>query len=141
MAYTNGDSTWDKRHIILFDGACNLCSGWVNFLLKKTAKVDFYFCAVQSESGKKYLRELRMPTDTFDTMVYLCRGRALYKSDALLTVLAQLSWPWRILSVMKLLPQSIRDWLYDRLAKNRYAIAGKRCSCYRPEEHQKNRFI
>lgn len=135
------NSANDKRHIILFDGVCNLCSGCVKFLLKREASVDFYFCAVQSESGQKLLLELNMPMDRFDTMVYLRSGVALYKSDALLAVMAQLSIPWRIFSVLKRLSQPLRDWFYDRLAQHRYALVGKRSCCYLPEDKERQRFI
>lgn len=141
ITYSKKHNSQEVQHIILFDGVCNLCSGWVYFLLKRSAAEEFYFCAVQSETGQKLLSELGLPTDRFDTMVYLKGGKPLYKSNALLGVVGQLSWPWRIACICKYLPEGIRDWIYDRLAQNRYAIAGKRDSCYLAEKHQRYRFI
>ncbi|TIX36150.1 MAG: DUF393 domain-containing protein, partial [Mesorhizobium sp.] len=40
-----------------------------------------------------------------------------------------------------LLPRPLRDWLYDRVAKNRYALFGRKESCEIPSAELKGRLI
>jgi predicted DCC family thiol-disulfide oxidoreductase YuxK len=38
------------------------------------------------------------------------------------------------------LPRAIRDWLYDRVARNRYRWFGRKESCELPDPAQRRRF-
>ncbi len=70
---TSPESITQHSHIILFDGVCNLCSGWVSFVYKRDVSERFKFVSVQSETGKQLLTWCGLPTDHFDTMVYTLR--------------------------------------------------------------------
>jgi hypothetical protein len=68
--------------VILFDGVCRLCNGWVRFLIKYDKHGLFRFCSAQSAEGQAILQWLGLPTDTFETML-LIEGETVYtKSDA-----------------------------------------------------------
>jgi predicted DCC family thiol-disulfide oxidoreductase YuxK len=82
-----------------------------------------------------------MPTDNFDTMLYVEGNRSFDKSDAFLTVVNKLGFPWRILYVFKIIPTGIRNWLYDRIALNRYSLFGKYDSCLIPTKENDDRFL
>jgi predicted DCC family thiol-disulfide oxidoreductase YuxK len=43
--------------------------------------------------------------------------------------------------VLLLLPRPWRDWLYERIAKNRYAIFGRKDSCDIPSAVTRERVI
>jgi predicted DCC family thiol-disulfide oxidoreductase YuxK len=60
-------------HIILFDGVCNLCSGWVSFVYKRDAAKRFKFVSVQSETGKQLLIWCGLPTDHILTPWYISK--------------------------------------------------------------------
>ncbi len=129
-------------HIILFDGVCNLCSGWVSFVYKRDVAKRFKFVSVQSETGNQLLIWCGLPTDHFDTMVYIENGHAYFKSDAFLQIVKWLCLPWPCLAFIGTpLPKSIRDWLYDRIALNRYYLFGKTASCMIPSDQLATRFL
>jgi len=130
-----------NSNIILFDGVCCLCSAWVHFVTERDRKQRFKFCQVQSEQGKALLKWCGLPVSTFDTMVYIESGKAHFRSTAFLKIISQLPPPWPILRLGWLLPRSLRDWFYDRIAQNRYRLFGRRSACMMPDENLRSRFL
>ncbi len=49
--------------VLLFDGACNLCEGVVNFVIRRDPRAHFRFAPLQSEVGQRLLREHALPTE------------------------------------------------------------------------------
>ena len=127
--------------VILFDGVCKLCSRWAKFLIRVDRTHQFKLASVQSPEGQAILKWYNMPLDHFETMVYV-EGETLYtQSSAFLNVMHALPFPWPVFSVFKLIPCSIRDWLYDRIALNRYTLFGRYDSCLLPNADHASRFL
>ena len=59
----------NNNQVILFDGVCNLCSGSVQFILKRDKEKKFLFASLQSSYGQTLLKQLDLPTDTFNSFV------------------------------------------------------------------------
>ena len=133
--------TYANERIVLFDGVCKLCNAWVRFLLKFDTRRRFKLCSVQSELGQTLLKILDMPTDRYETMVFLDKGRIRTQSDAFLGVLGQLPMPWPLLQFLYIVPGVVRNWVYDRIASNRYRWFGRRESCRIPDGSEKDRFM
>ena len=75
----------EEQQIVLFDGVCNLCSGGVQFILKRDRKDLFRFASLQSELGQQLLAERQIDPKTSDSMVLIQPGKAFYlRSDAAL---------------------------------------------------------
>jgi len=127
--------------VILFDGVCKLCNFWSQFIIKVDTKHRFKLCSVQSPEGQQILHYFDMPTDNFDTMLYVEGDQCFDKSDAFLNVVNKLGFPWRVLYVFKMLPKSIRNWFYDRIALNRYTLFGKFDTCILPSKENETRFL
>ena len=127
--------------VILFDGICKLCNAWSKFIIKYDNRQRFKLCSVQSPEGQSILAHFNMPTDYFDTMLYVEGNHYFDKSDAFLNVVNKLGFPWRILYVFKIIPTAIRNWLYDRIALNRYSLFGKYDSCMMPNKENDDRFL
>lgn len=127
--------------VILFDGVCKLCSAWARFLIKYDKKKVFKLATVQSPEGQAILEFYGLPRDTFQTMAFI-DGETLYtQSSAFLKVMRLLPFPWPMFSVFTLLPKKVRDWLYDRIALNRYALFGKYDTCLIPAADHEARFL
>ncbi len=121
-------------HLILFDGVCHLCSGWVQFVYQRDVDEMFSFVSVQSAAGQDLLRWCGLPIDRFDTMVYIDQGQPYYQSTAFLEIIKRLRQPWPLLRFFRYIPVVIRNWAYDRIALNRYILFGKYDVCMIPND-------
>lgn len=131
----------EKDQLILFDGVCKLCHGWSRFIIKYDRDHIFKLTTVQSPQGQAILEHFGMPTEHFDTMLYIENNHAYEKSTAFLKVVKKLPFPFKLLQVFYLFPKFIRDWCYDRIALNRYRIFGKYDSCLSPTADHDKRFL
>ncbi|WP_165995729.1 thiol-disulfide oxidoreductase DCC family protein [Bacillus sp. Cs-700] len=127
-------------NIILFDGVCNLCNGLVKFMFKYDKKAIFSFASLQSESAQILLKKAGL-TEVPDSVIVIKQGKALVKSEAVLSIIQQLEGWFKLLLVFRLFPRSIRDRLYDEIAKRRYKWFGKKESCMIPTKEQRKRFL
>lgn len=128
-------------NIILFDGVCNFCNFWVNFIIKRDTRRIFKFASLQSEAGTELAEGFSINEKDIDSVILIQNGKYFVKSEAALRIVKELSIPWKIFFYLKIIPLPIRDFLYDIIAKNRYVIFGKRDSCRIPSDEDKNRFI
>ena len=132
----------DHPKIILFDGVCNLCAAWVQFVVTRDKLEQFKFASVQSPEGQALLTWCGLPTTQFDTMVYIENGQAYFKTKAFFKIVAQFNRAWLVFAkVSQIMPVVIRDWLYDRIAQNRYHLFGKRDVCLIPSTGLSSRFL
>ncbi|WP_426492787.1 thiol-disulfide oxidoreductase DCC family protein [Hymenobacter sp. 102] len=133
----------DASAIILFDGVCNLCNGFVQFVIRHDAAGRFRFAALQSEAGQALLRQHRLPTPTEPDSVVLVMGdRAYMHSAAALRILRGLTGGWRWLAGLGLLvPRRLRDAVYRLIARHRYQWFGRQEACWMPTPELRARFL
>lgn len=126
------------HHIILFDAECVLCSAWADFMIKQDTHYQFKLVSVQSCIGQQLLTYCHLPTDHFETMVLLGNGQCYTESTAFLRIVQRLYSPYASLKYASVIPKTIRDFAYRRIALNRYRLFGKTQQCYRvtPETQQ-----
>lgn len=127
--------------VVLFDGVCRLCSAWARFLLRFDRECRFKLATVQSEEGQAILSFFGLPLDQYETMLLVEGNQVFGKSDGLLRIIKQLPFPWPILGCFRLIPRPVRDWVYDRVARNRYRLFGKRDVCVVPDKADEQRFL
>jgi predicted DCC family thiol-disulfide oxidoreductase YuxK len=126
--------------LILFDGVCVLCCWWVRFVIERDASARFRFVAIQSTYGSALATRLAVDVASPETNVAIINGHAYFKSDAMILVLAGLpGWSWS--RIFLLLPRRVRDWAYDRIARNRYRLFGRNESCLVPTSAIAARFV
>ncbi|KAF1054453.1 MAG: hypothetical protein GAK43_00886 [Stenotrophomonas maltophilia] len=131
----------DHPRIVLFDGVCRLCNGWSQFLLRHDRAERYRLCSVQSAPGQALLAWFGLPTDHFDTLVYIEDGKAYVRSEAILRILAGLPAPWNWARLLRGVPRIIRDPAYDLIARNRYRLFGRLDQCALPSAQTRARFI
>ncbi|MDE2422549.1 MAG: thiol-disulfide oxidoreductase DCC family protein [Gammaproteobacteria bacterium] len=130
-----------QQQVLLFDGVCKLCNGWSRFVIRYDKQQRFKLATVQSDAGQQILHHLGLPTDHFDTMVYLEHGQVYLKSTAFLKAIVHFPFPFRLLSVFIVLPLGFRDKMYDLIARNRYRIFGRYDACIVPNARDLQRFL
>jgi predicted DCC family thiol-disulfide oxidoreductase YuxK len=131
----------NKYLIVLFDGVCNFCNFWVNFLIERDKKDKFRFVALQSDRGQEFLKKYNLKTEDFDTFVLINGDKTYSKSTASLIVAQNLGGFWKLLYVFIIIPRPLRDFIYSIIAKNRYNLFGKRDVCRIPTEEEKGKFL
>jgi predicted DCC family thiol-disulfide oxidoreductase YuxK len=120
---------------------CNLCNNAVQFIIKHDTKKRFYFAALQSDFGQNLLQEHNLARENFSTIILLEKEKIHIKSSAALRLSRHLRFPFSLLYFLIIVPPFIRDFVYDLIAKNRYAWFGKKESCMIPTPDLKDRFI
>lgn len=127
--------------VVLFDAVCKLCHGWSRFLMRVDRRHAFKLATVQSPEGKAILEWAGLPTDHYDTLVLVEGDRVYVRSAAILRVLARLPLPWPLLVAGWIVPRPLRDWAYDRVARNRYRLFGRYDACVLPTPDHLARFL
>ncbi|MEO9474802.1 MAG: thiol-disulfide oxidoreductase DCC family protein [Cyclobacteriaceae bacterium] len=127
--------------VVLFDGVCNLCNFFVNFIIDHDRKNDFLFGSLQSKEAKRILLKYSQNTDQMKTVVYIEDGVIYTRSTAALSVLKKLGMPWSVFFVFMVIPRGFRDQIYDWISTNRYSWFGKRDACRVPTPELRQRFL
>ncbi|AYM88537.1 DCC1-like thiol-disulfide oxidoreductase family protein [Pseudoalteromonas agarivorans] len=125
-----------NQKIILFDAQCKLCSAWCNFIIS-----IFKLCSVQSPKGALLLTHFGFSTTQYASMVYLQNGKAYTQSHAFFEVVKQLGYPYKLATVFSVLPNTFNNWLYDKIALNRYTLFGKYQYCRIPNPEDAKHYL
>ena len=176
----------NSPHIILFDGQCNVCNRFVQFVIRRDPAGKFQFAPLQSEQAARALQaaafkatfsdqpvRVCVPTSStpptspptsstpltplqtsqktapqtsqqtapqtssptppqtsptppqLDSIMLICQGKVLLRSDAVLAIASGLRFPWPLLTIFRIVPRPIRDGAYRIFARNRYRWFGQ----------------
>jgi predicted DCC family thiol-disulfide oxidoreductase YuxK len=130
------------KKIILFDGVCNLCEASVQFVIKYDKKDVFRFVALQSDLGKELIKLIGLDNKNIDSVVLYEPGIAYYyKSTAALEIAKNLGGYFHLGTIFRLIPNGLRNLIYDYVAKNRYQWYGKKESCLIPTTEIQSKFL
>lgn len=127
--------------VVLFDGVCNVCNGWVDFLLRHDRRRRLRFASLQSPLGRVCNEAAGLPADDLDTMMLLDGGRLWTRSSAILRTLGMLGLPWSLAGVLFAFPAPLRDSSYGILVRNRYRWFGVSDTCRVPTPDERARFV
>ena len=127
--------------VILFDGVCNLCSGAVQFVIKRDKKKRFRFASLQSALGAEVMQQFNLPANELNSFILLENNQVYTSSTGALKVSKQLNGLWPLLYVFIIVPKFIRDAVYRFIANNRYKWFGKKETCWVPSKELAERFI
>jgi predicted DCC family thiol-disulfide oxidoreductase YuxK len=131
----------DKK-IILFDGVCNLCNGAVQFVIKRDKNEIFQFAPLQGAIGKNLASERNIDVGKVDSIILIEPGKAYYiKSEAVLKIGMELRNYGTISYVLNLITSTLRNIVYDFIAKNRYKWYGKKEVCMVPAPGLRTKFL
>ena len=133
-------------HLVLYDGVCGLCDRLLQFVLRHDHRAVFRFAPLQSATGRAMIA--RWGGDPQDlTSFYVVadfqteKEHAVTRSDAVLFVVRELGWPWKMVLSVGALPRPLRNRMYDAIARSRYRIFGRYEQCLIPTEEWRSRFV
>ena len=141
--------------ILLYDGVCGLCNGFVQFVLRRDRNALFRFAPLQGPLAIQILSRHGVEAGDLETVYVAVNfdpahvGRKvapdellLARSDAVHFVLMKLSAFWRMVAgVLKVIPRRLRDWGYRFIALHRYQLFGRYDTCPIPDAQTRNRFF
>ena len=129
--------------IVVFDSDCVLCAGLVRFILRVERTPTTRFVAARSAEGVALASAHGLTAADLDQTFLVVRGEAgLVRSDAALALAGDLRAPWCWVRALRVIPRPLRDWGYDRIARNRYRLFGRRPECALPAPGQQaHRFV
>ena len=131
-----------SQPVLFFDGACNLCNRFVQFVIRHDREKLFLFASLQSEAGKQMLETLKASGQKIpDSVILSFNDRYYLQSDAALQLLRLLGGSWKLLYGLMIVPRFIRNAVYDLIARNRYKWFGKRDACMVPTAELRARFL
>jgi len=116
--------------VLLFDGECGLCLRCVRLLLAKDRRGRLRFAPLQGEAAQRFLRERGLPTEDFDSVIFVLNWtkrltvEPLYRTDALLAAMQEAGGIWRAVTWLRVLPGTWRDGAYRWMARWRKRFFG-----------------
>ena len=130
-----------SRSVVLFDGVCNLCNGFVQFVIPRDPRGRFQFASLGSDGAARALGGVPGPGPGPETIVLIEDGEVFTRSTAALRIARRLTFPWPLAYGLILVPRPLRDLVYDAIARRRYRWFGCRESCMVPDPAFRNRFL
>lgn len=110
--------------IIYFDGDCNLCGRFVDFLLERDQAKILRFAPLQGETARA-----RLPSSYLErlgTVILESDGKFYVRSTAALKIVSRLGGVYVYVNLFRLIPRPLRDAVYRIIAKKRYLWFGRR---------------
>ncbi len=129
------------KYVILFDGVCNLCNTFVQFIIKHDKKDKFSFAPLQSNYAIETLKKSNLNTNQLQSVVFIANQRIYTKSNAALQIAKHLGGLWSLFGCLNIFPLKLRDAVYNYVAINRYKWFGKKQSCMVPTPNLQNKFL
>ncbi|WP_296665687.1 thiol-disulfide oxidoreductase DCC family protein [Demequina sp.] len=106
--------------IVIFDGDCGLCNGFVAWLLRHDPDGAFSIAGSDGPVGRAVLRAAGLGDAVAASSIVVWDGReGLLRTDALVGIAGGLPWPWRAAAAMRIVPRALRDRVYDAVAARR----------------------
>ena len=130
--------------VLLIDGVCTLCEGAVRFILdhEKGGAPPLQFGSLQDEAAKPLLSLSGLPEDYLEGVVLVGPHETLTGADAAIALMKRLRAPWPVLArVAQLVPRPLREWVYRRVAANRYRVFGTKDTCGLPTQAERRRML
>ena len=111
----------ENSPILLFDGECKFCNFWISFIKKRKANTQFSYFPLHSAEGEKLIEYHRV-NKSLDSVIVIKNNMVYTKSSAALAIVNELGGWWKLLKISYLIPKSIRDSIYDLVARNRHKL-------------------
>jgi predicted DCC family thiol-disulfide oxidoreductase YuxK len=139
------DSASPARQLVLFDGECGLCDRSVQALLRIDRRGVLTFAPLQGETAAQVRSRWRLPEE-MSSLIYVRDFDApgeqpLFRSDAVLGLLARIGGAWRLTAPLRWLPRWLRDGAYDFIARRRHRWFRRLAACRIPAPEERARFL
>lgn len=129
----------DSKTILFFDGHCNLCNGFIDFVVRRDKHRKTFIASLQGKTAEKMLPPERIKT--LNSVVLLHHQEIYLKSSAIFKLAMILGGPLLLFLPFWIIPRFFTNWVYDWVALSRYRLFGRRETCRIPTEEEKQHFL
>lgn len=127
--------------IAVMDGTCALCCFGARMIHRLDRSGDIRICPIQTDRGRQLLIDNNLDPDDPATWLFIEDGVVWTDFEALIRVGERSGRFGRVLSVLRIVPKPLRGWMYERIARNRYALFGRGDMCAIPDAALRARLI
>ncbi|WP_424931703.1 thiol-disulfide oxidoreductase DCC family protein [Amaricoccus macauensis] len=131
----------DSGPVVVMDGNCMLCSQGARIISRLDRKQAFRICPIQTPLGGALLAHYGLEPDDPESWLFLDEGKAKGSLQAIIGIGRKLGGIGWALAPLGILPRAVQDWLYRRIAYNRYRLFGHSDMCAMPDPALKARLI
>lgn len=121
--------------IVFYDGECNFCNHWVQWIVKHDAERIFRFASLQSNFAKDMFSHFGREIDLSTIFVYTKEGEFLSKSKAVSYIFQQLKIRSVFSRILKITPRFLSDTGYGMTAAFRKRLKNS-CTAFMREEKE-----
>ncbi|MHA3979694.1 thiol-disulfide oxidoreductase DCC family protein [Halovulum sp. GXIMD14794] len=123
----------DSGPVTVMDGECVLCSVGARLIARHDRKGEFRICRSQSPLGRALLEHYGMDPADPESWLLIDGGIAHTSLDAMIRAGRRVGGVGLFLQPLQIIPRGVQDWLYRRLARNRYRLFGRTDICAIPD--------
>ncbi|WP_396435673.1 thiol-disulfide oxidoreductase DCC family protein [Limnohabitans sp.] len=131
----------DCAPVAVMDAECAVCSWGARMIHRLDRTGTVRICPVQSPLGAALLEHYGLRPDDPSSWLFLADGLPHVDFEAVLFAGQRLGGWARLTAVLRIVPRPMRDWLYQRLARNRYLLFGRADMCALPDPAFQKRFL
>ncbi|MEM9900279.1 MAG: DUF393 domain-containing protein [Pseudomonadota bacterium] len=131
----------DRHPVAVMDAECAVCSWGARMIHRLDKSGTVRICPIQSPLGQALLVHYGLRADDPSTWLFIDDGLPYTDFDGVIYAGRRLGGWGRLAGVLRLCPKPARDWLYRRLARNRYAIFGPGDMCALPDPAFQSRLL
>ena len=115
--------------IVVFDGECALCNGFVAWLIRHDSRGHFLIAGSAGDVGAAVVAAAGLDSQITASTLLVWDGTAHVRSGAIVAVATGLQWPWRAVAGVRVVPRFLRDAVYRYVAARRPRLSADDPSC------------
>jgi predicted DCC family thiol-disulfide oxidoreductase YuxK len=132
----------ESHAIAVMDGTCALCAYGAKMVHRLDKSGTIKIAPIQGETGAALMRAHGLDPLDPDSWLFIEEdGTVTRDLEALIRLGRRTGGIGWLLVWLKLFPKSARDWMYARVARNRYAMFGRAEMCEIPDEGLQARLL
>lgn len=131
----------DSAPVAVIDAECAICSWGARMIHRLDRKGTTRICPIQSPLGTALLTRHGLNPQDPASWLFLDEGIAHKDFEAVLHAGQRYGGLGHLTLALRLIPRPVRDWLYIRLARNRYRLFGRAELCALPDPALQRRIL
>ena len=127
--------------IAVMDASCALCSWGARLIHRLDRSGEIRIAPIQSDTGAALMRDNALDPLDPDSWLFIEGDQVWRDFDALIRVGQRSGGVGHVFCLLRLMPKPAREWLYARIARNRYRLFGRGDMCALPDPAFRARLI